>query len=261
MAALLVGGYEALRSSEAFAVQSVGVDGGSPKLRKDVERAARDAIGEASLLGVDRRGVELGVMQIPQVRSAEVDRAFPDLLRIRVVPERPVAQVVLGGRELVIAESGRVLGEAGDSAAALPQISAAPVDLPGVGGRVQSKAVLEQIALTAAPIRPLGIVGVGYGEGGLAAKTRHGYEIRFGDGHDLPRKIATVRAVLRKAPTGTLRYVDVSVPATPVVRAVDDDPRTAFAPPPITASLPPILDIATWIEDVSPRESIRTVFG
>jgi len=261
LSGIVLGGYALLRASSAFAVQAVPVDGGNRELQREVQRAARSAIGEVSLLAVDRRGVEVGIAQLPQVREAEVDRAFPASLRIRIVPERPVARIVIDGRTLLVAETGRVIGDAGEAAGSLPQISAAPVDVPGVGGHIGSRSVTEQIRLAAAPIRPLRIVGIGQGEGGLTAKTRDGYEIRFGDAHDLDRKIATTKVVLRRSGGQTIRYLDVSVPATPVVQAVDDDPRTAYAVPPVPSALPPIQDVATWIEDISPQESIRTLFG
>lgn len=256
-----LGGYAALRASNAFAVEAVPVDGGNRQLQREVARTARGMIGDASLLAIDRRGVEVGIAQLPQVQAAEVDRAFPATLKVTVVPERPVARVLVDGRMLLVAESGRVIGEAGEEAGSLPQISAAPMDVPGTGGRIESRAVTDQIVLAAGPIRPLRIVGIGQGEGGLTAKTRDGYEIRFGDAHGLPRKLATARAVLRRSGGQTIRYLDVSVPTTPVVQAVEDDPRTAYAVPPVASALPPLQDVATWIEDISPQESIRTLFG
>lgn len=260
LAGLVLVGYGALRASSVFPVDRVVVEGGGDGLGRAVRDRARTAVGSAGLLEVDAAGVERAVAQLPTVRRATVDRSFPSTLVIRVVPERPVARVRVDDADLLLGASGRVIGPAGPAGSGLPQVSAARSDIPGVGGAVLSRAVRDQLRLASASTRGLGIVGIGYGDSGLAASTRRGHQVRFGTADDLEVKIAAANAALRAA-GGPVRYVDVAVPSAPVVRGTEDDERTAYAAPPSTESLRPIAEIGTWIADVSPGESIRTIFG
>ena len=257
---LLVFGYGALQASSAFPVDRIVVDGGGDGVSRAVRERARTALGPAGLLQVDATGVERAVEQLPTVRRATVDRSFPDTLVIRVVPERPVARVSVDDAEVLLGASGRIIGPVGAAGSGLPQVSAARSDIPGIGGTVQSRAVRDQLRLASASTRGLGIVGIGYDDTGLTASTRRGHQVRFGTADDLEVKIAAASAVLR-AGDGPVRYVDVAVPEAPVVRGEEDDERTAYAPPPSTESLRPVAEIGTWITDVSPGESIRTIFG
>jgi cell division septal protein FtsQ len=256
----IVAGYGALQTSSAFPVDRIVVEGGGPALERSVRERANAAIGDATLLEVDIAGVERAVGDLPQVRSATVDRAFPDALVVRVRTERPVARAQVGDREIVLAASGRVLGAVGGDGGGLPRVSVAPSDIPGSGGRVTARAVLEQLRLATAAIRPLGVLAIGFDDGGLIASTRRGHQIRFGTADDLDVKIAAAGTVLRAAER-PVRYVDVAVPSAPVLRGEEDDERTAYASPPAPESLRPIAEIGTWIADVSPGESIRTLFG
>ena len=88
-------GYLWLKGSSVFVLRSVAVRGGTESDRV----AARDAVARAaagrSLLALSASHVAGAIEAVPTIRIASVDRDFPHTLRIRIVPERPVA---LAGR-------------------------------------------------------------------------------------------------------------------------------------------------------------------
>lgn len=262
LAVLLVGvacmlGYRALDAISAFDVHRVSVVG-APRAAGDVRAAALDAVGDRSLLTVDGDAVAAAVEGLPTVRSAAVDRAFPNTLRVRVVPERAVAVAPAPGGPVVLSATGRVMGPAGR--VRLPIVAAAPADLPGVGGSVTARSVLDQLALAAARARGVRPAAIGYGEDGLVLRTAQGVDIRIGDAREIPIKLKVARSVLRRAGSGA-QYVDVTVPTAPVLRAADPDPRTINAPATSAAALPPVGDLGAWVAGAAPAESIRTLFG
>ena len=254
-------GYRLVSASGAFDVQRVEVRGAGPAARA-VERTVLTVAGGKSMLDVDPTALAAALAALPRVQSATVDRAFPHTLAVHVVPERPVAIAPTGDGRVVLAASGRVLGEVTRGSLGLPVIAAAPADIPGAGGVVTSPGVLQELALAAAPQRGLRFQVIGFGQDGLTARTANGMAIRFGDSADVAVKLKVARSVLRRADTG-VQYVDVSVPAAPVMRQDTPDPLTANAPPP---TAPPIVaDAAGGASAVPsnapPSESIHTLFG
>ncbi|MGA0121545.1 MAG: cell division protein FtsQ/DivIB [Gaiellales bacterium] len=252
-------GLMALDRVGAFGVGQVQVVGAKGDAAADVRSAALATVGSGSLLTVDPAHVAAAVAALPTIRTAEVDRAFPGTLRIRVTRERPVALAPTGKGLVVIAASGRVLGRL-TGRPQLPIVSAAPSDIPGSGGRVTAPGVLDQLALAAVPTRAVRVRAIGFGEDGIVASLRGGGEVRFGDGRDLPVKVKVARAVMRRA-DGSFAYIDVTVPTAPVLRTASGDPLTVNAPALNPGALPPVGDLGDWVAGAAPAESIRTVFG
>ena len=161
----------------------------------------------------------------------------------------------------MLAASGRVLGPASAGAMGLPIIASAPSDIPGAGGTVTAPGVVAELALAAARSRTLRFRAIGYGQDGLVGQTAQGVEVRVGDADQLATKLKVARSVLRRAGT-TVQYVDVTVPAAPVLRESSADPLTANAPAPTTAAVSgDQSDLGTWIAGATPAESIHAVFG
>ncbi len=252
-------GLMGLDRTGAFGVDRVAVVGAKGDMAAAVRRAALSTVGPASMLTVEPAHVAAAVAALPGIQAAEVDRAFPGTLRIRVTRERPVALAPTGKGLVLVAASGRVLG-APKGRVQLPLISSAPSDIPGAGGRITAPGVLEQIALAAVPSRTVKLQAIGRGEDGIVARLRGGGEVRFGDGSDLPVKVKVARAVMRRA-DGAFAYVDVTVPTAPVLRTGAGDPLTANAPALTPGALPPVGDLGDWVAGAAPAESIRTVFG
>ena len=261
LSAIALFGYRLIAASGAFDVSRVEVTGAGMATQA-VQRAALDQAGGTSMLNVDPSALAQQLAALPRVQSATVDRAFPHTLAITVVPERPVAIAPTGSGRVVLAASGRVLGEVTRGTIGLPVIAAAPADIPGPGGVVTAPGVRQELALAAAPQRGLRFQVIGYGQDGLTGRTANGMSIRFGDSEDVAVKLKVARSVLRRADMG-VQYVDVSVPAAPVLRQDSPDPLTANAPPPTAPAI--VADAGggaeTSTRNAPPAESIRTLFG
>jgi cell division protein FtsQ len=252
-------GLMGLDRTGAFGVGTVQVTGAKGDTAVAVRKTALATVGSASMLTVDPAHVAQAVAALPEIHSAEVDRAFPGTLRIRVVRERAVALAPTGSGLVLVGASGAVLGRP-EGRVQLPVISAAPADVPGPGGVVTAARVREQIALAAVPSRSVKLRAIGFGDDGMTALLVGGGQVRFGDGRDLAVKIKVARAVLRRA-GGGFSYIDVTVPTAPVLRTATGDPLTANAPALNPGELPPVGDLGDWVAGAAPAESIRTLFG
>ena len=251
-------GYRLIAASGGFDVREVDVTGTAVG-RDAVRTAALRQAGGVSLLQVDPHAIATAVAAQPRVRRATVDRAFPNTLAIRIVPERPAAVAPTGDGRVVLSSTGRVLGRPTAAEAGLPVIAAAPADIPGAGGVVRAAAVLDEIAVARAMRRGLRARMIAHTADGLVARTPAGVEIRLGDGTDVAAKLRVARSVLRRA-DGAVRYVDVSVPAAPALRLGAPDPQTADAPPP-SVPVPTADSSGGDGAGSSPAESVRSLFG
>jgi cell division protein FtsQ len=218
---IAAGLYGLARETSMFAVRTVDVQGASPALAAQVRAALRPLEGK-SLLALKAGTIVPTVENLPAVRSAGYDRDFPHTLRVRVVPEEPVAVLRSGAASWLISARARVIGvvDAG-GLRAVPRIW-----LPA-GFDVQAGSFLTDEAGAAA--RALrAFVSAGFAnrvtwarirQGELTIGTRSGLELRLGAPIDLPVKIAIVRSIaptLALPPAGGRAYLDVSVPERPV---------------------------------------------
>jgi len=253
-------GFRGIEATGAFNVDRVQVDGAG-SIAGTVRKTAFATVGDTSMLSVSPAAIAMAIASIPRVKAAYVDRSFPNTLTIKVVPERAVAIAPTGSGRVVVAASGRVLGPVTGGSMGLPFVAAAPSDIPGVGGTVVVPAVTAELALAAARGRSIRFTAIGYGQDGLVGRTAHGAEIRVGDGDQLGVKLKVARSVLRRAGQD-VQYIDVTVPAAPVLRQGTPDALTANAPAPAVVSITADAgNLGTWVAGAAPAESIRTVFG
>jgi len=219
---LAAGLYALARGTSMFAVRSIEVEGASPALAAEVRGELRSFVGR-SLVAVNGGAVEQRVDGLPSVREATVDRSFPHTLRIRVVPEVPVAVLRRGAESWLVSARGRVvvtipLGTRRD----LPRIwvptrteiakGAFLVDGPGaLAARSLAAFVGSGFSSRVAFVRGL--------DGQITLGLRGGLEIKLGAPVDLRLKIAIARGIL---PTlalpgaGGPDYLDITVPERPV---------------------------------------------
>jgi cell division protein FtsQ len=217
---LLVGAacaYVVARETSVFAVRTVAVTGAPPGVVAQVRRTLAGDVGD-SLLGIDLGRARAAVTSLPTVASVSFDRAFPHTLVAVVVPERPVAVIRQGVNSWLVSAGGRVMASLPHGAMpALPRMWVGAGTTFTVGSSVG-----EAILPTLGAVTPLGAVrfpakvaSVSSSGGQLTLVLRSGIEVRLGDAHDVPLKLAVAANVLPLVDAST-RYIDVSVPDRPV---------------------------------------------
>jgi cell division protein FtsQ len=212
-----VGLYAAARTTSAFAVERITVDGAPPDVAAQVQKALAPAVGE-SLLGIDLADLAQRAESVPMVAGASFDRGFPHTLRIAVVPELPVAVLRQGSSSWLAAQGGRVVAELGKGARpGLPRVWLKRDVEIVLGERVAGltlQAIKAVAPLRARPL-PLAVASVAATREELTLVLRTGLELRLGDGSDLPVKLEVARQVLPEL-GGSGGYLDLSVPERPV---------------------------------------------
>jgi len=97
------------RSSSAFAVERIELSGAR---RVSAARAAKTLRAEFlgdNLFGVRAAQVAAALKSFPYFAHVEIDRDFPNTLRVRIVEYRPAAVLFSRGRWYVVSREGRVL--------------------------------------------------------------------------------------------------------------------------------------------------------
>jgi cell division protein FtsQ len=219
LVAIAFGGYYAARESAAFAVRRVEVRGAPPDVRAQVRRTVGPFLG-VSLLALDGAALERRLESLPTVVSASYDRAFPHTLRLRVVPETPVAVLRRGPELWLVSARGRVIARIPKgSNGALARIwvkRAVPVAAGGFLATDAGGASARALALAAR--FPARVKAVSLSRGSLVFRLRSGLELRLGEPTDIRLKLAIARRALTQLPAGSA-YLDVSVPGRPVAGA------------------------------------------
>ena len=212
-----LGLYAVARTTSAFAVERIAVEGASPDVAEQVRTALAPALGE-SLLGLDLAELTRRVETVPMVAAATFDRSFPHELEITVIPELPVAVLRQGSSSWLAAAGGRVVGELGKGERqALPRVWLTRDVEVRVGerlGGLQLRAVDAVAPLAGRPL-PRAVTSVVATEEALTLELRSGLELRLGDSTDLAVKLEVARRVLPQL-AGESGYLDVSVPERPV---------------------------------------------
>ncbi len=221
LAAVLTGGWLAVRDLSLFAVERVTVTGATGPDGPAVRAALADAARSMTTLHVDGGTLDDAVARHPSVRSVEVDRDLPDALTLRVVEHHTVAAVSVNGRRVPVTASGRVLDGA-----------RAAGDLPVIGPAHQHARLVRLLAAAPEPLRRRGRRAY-LGENGLTLAMRDGPTLYFGRSDRLEAKWAAAASVLADPASGGARYVDVSVPERAAAGGVA--PSTSAS----ASSLPP----------------------
>jgi len=217
--------YLVARETPIFAVRSIEIRGVRGAAAAHVRAALRPLEGK-SLLALHGSDVEDRLAAVPDVQRATYDRAFPNTLRVVVVPERPVAVIRQGASAWLVSARGRVLRAlARGTARALPRIwlsRAADVQVgaavaPDEGGQAAAALAIARRVGFRARVRDVSTTG-----GSLVFALRSGLQLRLGDERDLALKLAVAGRILPLVRGAT--YLDVSLPARPVAGSANTQP-------------------------------------
>jgi cell division septal protein FtsQ len=214
--------YGLARETSMFAVGAVRVAGAAPAVTADVERALQRYDGK-SLVALSAADVEQHVDALPTVRSSTVDRAFPHMLSVRVVPELPVAVLRRGRDAFLVSARGRVIAPVAPTThRALPRIWAPRTTAVELGA-ILDAADGGFAARSLAALVGSGLMGrvsfVRALEGQVIFQLHSGLELQLGTPVELRLKLAIARAVLPTLASpakGGPDYLDLAVPERPV---------------------------------------------
>jgi cell division protein FtsQ len=221
--ALVAGGlYGLARETSMFAVRGIEIAGATPALAAQVRQELRRYEGR-SLVALDPAAVAQRVDGLPAVRSSVVDRAFPHTLRVRVVPEVPVAVLRRGPSSWLVSVRGRVIAPVPRGThPELPRIwLPATTELDAgafLGDQSGALAARSLAALVGGGFRNR-IAFVRALDGQITLGLYGGLEIRLGPPVELRLKIAIAHSIvpaLALPSRGGPDYLDITVPERPV---------------------------------------------
>ncbi|MGH9039724.1 MAG: cell division protein FtsQ/DivIB [Acidimicrobiia bacterium] len=201
---------------------------------------AAGRLDRVPLADVDTAAAADRIEALPFVRSARVERVFPNRLRIRLTERRPVAfatrpvtaEAPAPGFAL-LDDTGRVLADRPDRPADLPEVSGAgEIPPPGQWVRPARPALATYLALTEPLRRQATLAAV---EGESVTLTVGGRAVRFGPPELLEAKVAALGALLGHLGDRPVLAIDVRVPSAPVVLPVGPPAGTEPAAPTVPA--------------------------
>jgi cell division septal protein FtsQ len=219
---IAAGLYGLARETSMFAVRTVRVDGAAPSLAADV-RGVLDRYDGHSLVGLDAASVAHRVAGLPAVRSASVDRAFPHTLRVRIVPELPVAVVRRGPDSFLVSARGRIIApverRTHRELARIWLPATTDIALGSFLGGQDGGLAARSLAAFVGSGFPGRVTFVRALDGQITLGMRGGLEIRLGAPVDLRLKIAIAHGILPSLAlpsAGGPDYLDLAVPERPV---------------------------------------------
>lgn len=218
LALLLGGAWLWVRDSPLVAVQRVTISGESGPDAGAVRSALQSAARSMTTLDVQTSRLYAAVSAYPVVKSLQVTTQFPHGMRIHVVEELPVAEIVLGGHSVAVASDGTLLHDLAN-VPALPRIN---LSVPPGGPRLTEPQAVESVAAAAAAPRELlsriTVISTAP-DHGVVAHLRDGPEVYLGAPTRLRAKWSAAVAVLANPGSDGATYIDVTDPARPAAGA------------------------------------------
>jgi len=216
----LVAGSWALLHSGLFSARVITVVGSAHTPQAQVTAAAGLA-RHPPLLDVDVAAAAAAVERLPWVRWASVERQWPDGVRITVAERRPsavVAEPPPAHGWALVDRTGRVLAVAAVRPAGLVEVSGAAVTgRPGSTLRTLRGAVAVASSLPKAFAAQVGEISEA-SDGTVTLHLTSPVTVYLGSTSNLHQKYEDVAALLAQAQLRAGDVIDVSAPATPVVR-------------------------------------------
>ncbi len=213
--ALLAGGWLWLRSSPLSAVRDVRIVGVHGPDAARIDAALTAAARGMSTLNVNHAALRAAVAPLHLVRALSVTSSFPHRLRISVVEQLPVAELLVAGSHTAVAADGVVLGPA-LLGGQLPTVqTSGPAPVPGQ--RVAGAATQAELAVLGATPRVLlgWIQRLFTGPEGLTVQMRGGLPLYFGNATRPHAKWLAAARVLADPGSADASYIDVRLPERP----------------------------------------------
>ena len=221
--ALAASAYAAALETSMFAVRTLDIVGGSPRVQEELRTALAPELGR-SLLRIDSGEIARRVAPLPDVVDVTYDRRFPHTLHVRVQAERPVLLLRRGKTDTwLVSARGRVMRRLRTAKlSSLPRVWVPTSTSVTVGETLAPK----NGGLAAAALAPLArgtfptpVRFVRERGTDLTFVLGSGLEVRLGGLGDLRLKLAISRRILQtvKADSSSTGYLDVSVPERPVI--------------------------------------------
>jgi len=214
-----------VRHSTLFALQEVRTVGWERPEKIEALERLRSSSG-SSLLDLDLVSLKGRIMSQPWIRDVSLRKEYPDTLAVRVIERQPVAVLVGRQVEAIVDETGAVL-EAWPSGGGIPHPWSG---LPVVHGvepgslRDGSTAALQHFAASLEILRAASssadpVLDLDVGRWDDVRVQRHGYELRFGEGHfdEKWRRFLSVENEIERRHEG-VHEVDLRFPDQVVVQ-------------------------------------------
>lgn len=190
---------------------------GADRTGADVAAAAGTLLVGGALVDVRPTDATARIEALPWVDSASVERSWWGRIDVSVRERRPVAEVVDGGRRLLVDATGRVLAVVTASDPALLTIEGSEVAEPGgtLGPRYAS-AVEIGAALPPGVRSRIAVVGVG-DDGAITMTLRPKGTVTWGRADQLDTKLRSLTTILGQVDLAGICDIDVRVPAMTAV--------------------------------------------
>ncbi|MGP9537880.1 cell division protein FtsQ/DivIB [Brachybacterium sp. AOP43-C2-M15] len=199
----------------ALQVEQVAVEGTGYVQEEDVRAAVDPHLGRSILL-LPEGAISAGVAEVPGIAAVEVERDWPDGVRVTVTESEPVGLLTRtdGSTAVVDAEGEELPGAAGEGAELVP-LTVDPAAADPDGAAIAMSRVLAGMPeplrgavqeVTASSASDVTVV--------LALEDGGSKTVVWGDAHDAELKAEVVEALLDSPGT----VIDVSSPVAPVTR-------------------------------------------
>lgn len=200
------------RDSPIVAVKHVEITGLSGEDASNIRAAITDAARGMSTLHIREDRLQAAISNFPVVEGIDVQRHFPQTLRVVVHQHVAVGALAFGSGRAAVAADGTVLEDA--SAVGLPLI---PASGPPAGTRLAERTPLRLAALLGAAPTALRrhVARVELGSHGLTAYLVDGPRLYFGPATRLEAKWIAAARVLADANSHGAQYIELRVPEYP----------------------------------------------
>jgi len=211
-----VGAYAATKSS-FLSIKEIEVIGTGIRVSETEVLQAAGIKEDSSMVGLNVEEIDERVTAIPWVAQVDVNRNWPDSVRITL--EERIASVIAiipSGERFLLDRSGVVLEETYESGLELPIIR---IDSVGVlGERITGISPLLRAAEEVTPDLQAWILALAPTGGGVRAELVGGVVAELGiGGTDFRDEMRSLATVLTRVQLSCIELIDVSIPQNPVV--------------------------------------------